>query len=154
MQAAENLNYPDEFFDIIIGIDILHHVEIKSAIPECYRILKKNGIAIFKEWIKVPVLDRIRNWSLIKRMYSNEMSFEKHITHDEKKLVESDISFIKSYFSSCEMTRFGILAKLDKIIRNSRVKTPSLLEKVDYYMIRGFPKVARLGGTIVLKLTK
>jgi 2-polyprenyl-3-methyl-5-hydroxy-6-metoxy-1,4-benzoquinol methylase len=49
IQVAENLNYPNDFFDIVVGIDILHHVEIKLVINQCFRVLKYGGVAIFKE---------------------------------------------------------------------------------------------------------
>ena len=59
--AAERLTYPDNTFDVIVGIDILHHVEIGPAIDEAFRVLKPGGVAIFKEHAEVPVLDPIRN---------------------------------------------------------------------------------------------
>ena len=45
--VAERLDYPADYFDVIIGTDILHHVEISQALSECSRVLKKGGIAIF-----------------------------------------------------------------------------------------------------------
>ena len=47
VQRAEELSYPPDFFDIIVGFDILHHLEIEQVANECSRILKKDGIALF-----------------------------------------------------------------------------------------------------------
>ena len=53
--TAERLDYPSSYFDIIVGLDILHHVEIRTAMEECLRVLKPDGIAVFKEPNDVPI---------------------------------------------------------------------------------------------------
>jgi 2-polyprenyl-3-methyl-5-hydroxy-6-metoxy-1,4-benzoquinol methylase len=62
--TAERLDYPDGHFDVIVGIDILHHVEIHAAMLECLRVLKPDGVAVFKEPIEAPLFDRLRNTRL------------------------------------------------------------------------------------------
>jgi len=62
--VAEALDYPSSHFDIVVGIDILHHVEVASAAAECLRVLKPEGIAVFKEPVAVPLFDRLRNTPL------------------------------------------------------------------------------------------
>ena len=47
--GAERLDYPDESFDMAIGFAILHHLDLKPAISELYRVLKPNGVAYFAE---------------------------------------------------------------------------------------------------------
>ena len=44
-----NLKYPEDFFDIIYGHAILHHVDCEKAGKEIYRCLKPGGIAYFGE---------------------------------------------------------------------------------------------------------
>ena len=39
VQTAENIDYPDSYFDIVTGDDILHHVEIDQAIGQIHRVL-------------------------------------------------------------------------------------------------------------------
>lgn len=47
---AENLEYPDDFFDVVVGKAVLHHtIKYKKSAVELKRILKSGGIAIFKE---------------------------------------------------------------------------------------------------------
>jgi SAM-dependent methyltransferase len=43
------LKYPDNFFDVIFGTMILHHIDCSIVSKELYRCLKPNGIAYFKE---------------------------------------------------------------------------------------------------------
>lgn len=47
--GAERLEYPDESFDIVFGFAILHHLDLKPAIKELYRVLKPGGMAYFAE---------------------------------------------------------------------------------------------------------
>ena len=47
--GAEQLDYPDNTFDIAFGFAILHHLDLKMAIPELYRVLKPGGVAYFAE---------------------------------------------------------------------------------------------------------
>lgn len=154
VQTVEQLDYPSEFFDIIVGFDILHHVEIEQAIMECCRILKKDGIAIFREHIEVPIFDKIRNTRLIKSLVSNKKSFEHHITEDERKLSIRDISIINKIFPNFFAKRFTFLSRLKQFIRKPDNKKLSFLEKVDYFLFKFFPFLNRFGGSIVLILKK
>jgi SAM-dependent methyltransferase len=43
------LKYPDNYFDVIYGTMILHHIDCSIVSKELYRCLKPNGIAFFKE---------------------------------------------------------------------------------------------------------
>jgi len=47
--GAERLDYADESFDVVFGFAILHHLDLKPAIAELYRVLKPGGIAYFAE---------------------------------------------------------------------------------------------------------
>ena len=43
-----NIDYPDNFFDIVVLFDVLEHIkDDKKAVQEIYRVLKPNGIFIF-----------------------------------------------------------------------------------------------------------
>jgi ubiquinone/menaquinone biosynthesis C-methylase UbiE len=44
-----NLLYEDNFFDIIHGSCILHHIDCSIVGKEIYRVLKPGGIAFFRE---------------------------------------------------------------------------------------------------------
>jgi len=47
--GAERLDYPDESFDVAVGFAILHHLDLKPALSELYRVLRPNGVAYFAE---------------------------------------------------------------------------------------------------------
>ncbi|SRR5258708_1927416 len=46
---AENFSFKDNSFDIVCGISILHHVNYKKALKECFRVLKPGGKLFFSE---------------------------------------------------------------------------------------------------------
>ena len=46
---AHKLKFNNEAFDLVIGDGILHHLDFEQALIEVRRVLKKGGVAIFKE---------------------------------------------------------------------------------------------------------
>lgn len=56
---ATSLPFPDESFDYVLNIGVLHHMQNKEerikAIKEMYRVLKKNGEAFVSVWNKLSL---------------------------------------------------------------------------------------------------
>lgn len=47
---AEKLDYPDEFFDVVIGKAVLHHtIKYPKSADELHRVLKPGGYVLFRE---------------------------------------------------------------------------------------------------------
>lgn len=151
---VEKLFYPPEFFDLVVGIDILHHVDVRRAITECHRVLKPGGVALFKEWIEVPVFDRLRNTKLGKRLVPNTWSYERHVTADEKKLTADDLKAIGALYRDMSIRRFRLLARLEGFVSKRWKQAPAILSKIDARAFRLFPFLQRLGGEIVLTMRK
>jgi len=155
-QTAESLDYPAEHFDIIVGFDILHHVDINLAISECHRVLKKGGVAIFKEPVEAYLLDRVRNTRVVSFFFPSEVNFTpgRHITKDERKLKQDDISIFRRYFSNISERRFTLLSRLDVLFRRFYGKRSSPLEIVDYCLLKIVPPLRVFGGDAVFVFTK
>jgi SAM-dependent methyltransferase len=49
IQNACALSYRDGVFDSVVGSSVLHHLEIKEALREIYRVLKSDGAIYFTE---------------------------------------------------------------------------------------------------------
>ena len=49
IQNACAFSYPDAVFDSVVGSSVLHHLEIKEALREIYRVLKSGGTIYFTE---------------------------------------------------------------------------------------------------------
>ncbi|HEX4608909.1 MAG TPA: class I SAM-dependent methyltransferase, partial [Urbifossiella sp.] len=84
--TAESLPLPDRTFDAVVGFDILHHVEVVPAVRECLRVLKPGGTAVFKEWVDVPVVDRLRQLPPARWLFRPTPSIRREVTPDERKL--------------------------------------------------------------------
>ncbi len=154
VSQAESLPYADESIDIIIGVDILHHVDISASIQECKRILKRGGQAIFREPIEVSFWDKIRNMKLVTTFFPNQVSFENHITEDERKLNVHDLKVISEHFPNITIERFVLFSRFDKLFRKNNDPSPSFLEKLDYYLMKVFPGFKNLGGGAIIILKK
>ena len=46
---CEKLDFPDNYFDFVVGSFVLHHVDIEKTSKEIGRVLKKGGKAVFVE---------------------------------------------------------------------------------------------------------
>jgi ubiquinone/menaquinone biosynthesis C-methylase UbiE len=154
VSAAEKLDYPTECFDLVAGTDILHHVDIGLALEESLRVLKKGGLAVFHEPIRVSVFDALRETRLGRWLIPKTASLDHHITEDERKLTDSDLQVIKKFGAGFSMQRFLLLARLDRFIREPDSKKPSFLEKVDFQLFKIFPFLKNFGGIAVIVLRK
>jgi len=148
--AAESLDFPNEFFDMIIGVDILHHVEIEQAIAECVRVLKPGGVSIFHEPVRVPIFDALRETRLGTWLVPKTASLERHITEDERKLFKSELETVKRRYPNSEEKRFLLFSRLEKFFR----KRQRAMENFDQFVFRWVPLMKRYGGRVVLTLHK
>jgi 2-polyprenyl-3-methyl-5-hydroxy-6-metoxy-1,4-benzoquinol methylase len=149
VDVAEALSYPADTFDVLVGIDILHHIDISKTMGEVRRVLKPGGVAFFREPVEQVVFDRLRNSKLVTRYWPNQKSFEKHITDDERKLNKHDIAIMRIAFPSMQSESFRMLSRLDAVV-------PSLigpLERLDWSLAR-FPIYASWRGTALFILNK
>jgi ubiquinone/menaquinone biosynthesis C-methylase UbiE len=153
--AAERLDYPDEYFDVVVGVDILHHVDIAHSVRECLRVLKRGGTAFFKEPVTVPLFDPLRESALGRFLVPKSSSLERHITEDERKLTDDDLRTIESLCPDMSVKRFRLFSRLDAF--NKKLATnggPSLIEKIDERVFRLIPFMKTFGGDVVICLRK
>ena len=154
--TAEYLKYPNDHFDVIVGTDILHHVEIQPVLKEVHRVLKPGGIAIFKEPTRIPILDDVREFKLMQTIAPRHTSFDKHvhITHDERKLTTNDVKLIKQSFDHVHIQRFSLLLRLYRVIPNRWFNLVWKFQRLDYEMMRRFPPIRRFGDVSVFLCKK
>ena len=154
VQTAEATTYDADTFDVVAGIDILHHVDIPRTVREVRRILVPGGTAVFREWIEVPILDDVRKTTLMQRLFPKAMSFDNHITHDEHPLTKEEFGAICDTFPLREVHRFCLTSRLRKVAPAPRGDQPCQLEKLDRSLIRAVPPLRHFGGEIVMVLHK
>jgi 2-polyprenyl-3-methyl-5-hydroxy-6-metoxy-1,4-benzoquinol methylase len=154
VQTAEDLSYADESFDVVAGLDILHHVGVEPALRGARRVLKPGGIAVFREFLVVPVFDAARKSSFGTWLVPNEASIDDHRTEDEEKLNPMQVEIVKSVFPQHELIRFNLFARFRRFFPNPNPGRPSKIEKLDQVMFRALPVTQRFGGDAVMILHK
>lgn len=154
LQAAEQLDYPDETFDVVAGFDILHHVEVEPALREARRVLKPGGIAVFREFVEVPIFDAVRNSPLGTRLVSNETSIADHRTEDEEKLNREQVRVVHSVFPNADVIRFNLFSRFSRFFPNRHPERPSKVERLDQFVFRALPFSRLFGGDVVMILHK
>src|SRR6185437_214967 len=95
---AHSLAFDNDFFDFVMGNAILHHLDLKIAIREIKRVLKRHGRAIFEEPLGHNPLLRLYRW-----MTPNAR------TADEKPLHNDDLNWISSIFAT-KVQFYGLLS--------------------------------------------
>ena len=125
---AENLDYPDNNFDIIMGKAILHHINIAKAVKETHRVLRPGGLALFSEPFAynplVKIYDKFASCGLRSK--------------GEKRLNLNDIKIIQRTFKKVEWLGIDIstfiLFILDFLyLKFTRSKVPiNWFERVEY----------------------
>ena len=149
VSPAETLPYADAVFDAVVGVDILHHVDIARAIAEVRRTLKIGGCAIFREPLEQPIFDRLRNSPAGRWLRPNSPSLEQHITEDERKLDSGDLTRIRGAFPSLRIESFRMLSRLEALLPDQGRR----LEKIDH-ALTVLPGYAWWRGTGILVMTR
>jgi ubiquinone/menaquinone biosynthesis C-methylase UbiE len=110
--AAEKLLYEDSRFDLILAVDILHHVDIPRVIRELRRVAAPNCILVCLEMYTHSWLTRIRESRLISRyLYPALVEWvygtkKPYITADERKLNEKQLKLIAQSLTQSQTTWF------------------------------------------------
>lgn len=154
VQPAEALEYSPESFDIVVGVNVLHHIDVEKSMKEVARVLKKGGLAIFKEPLQTPVRDRIRNsrlgrWLVPKGTKSIPKKLKYELGPGEHMLNDHDFAIIRRYFSKLTIEKWRVLALLSVFMANK-----PFLEKCDWRLLRVAPFLRGLGDQAVLSMER
>jgi len=152
VMAGERLDFPDATFDVVTGIDILHHTEVAAALRELHRVLKPGGVAIFKEPLADNPLDAVRDLVRVRRRAS--LDRDVHVTEDERKLTGREVALIRDTFDNVECRRFSVLQRLYRVDPNRFKTLYWKLQKLDHALMRRSAALHRLGDVGVFRCVK
>jgi SAM-dependent methyltransferase len=140
---AENLDFADGSFDIVIGEGILHHLRLERSYQEIARVLAPGGRAIFMEPLgHNPAINAFRSRTPQLR------------TADEHPLLKRDLDLARAYFQSCSfhyyhLFSFGALALLKTKLFWPAV---AMLDRVDRFAFKLVPPLGLLGWYSIMVL--
>lgn len=145
VQDLHQLSFADEFFDVVYGSAVLHHLEIERACREFKRVLKPGGIAIFtsEPTFRNPLIKaayegvfgkgregRRRNFLFIKRTG----------TDNEKPLDEQEFRQIEGQFHHCTLVPHGFML-FQKLSHVSGGMLLGMTSRLDNTLLRIFPSI-------------
>ncbi len=104
---AEALAFPADSFDLVVGIAILHHLDLRKAYGELARVLRPSGRAVFLEPLgHNPLINWYRDRTPGLR------------TPDERPLRMDDIRLASAYFRRVHASYFTLLSLAAVPFRN------------------------------------
>jgi SAM-dependent methyltransferase len=95
---VEDMPYPSNFFDVAFADGVLHHLDMKEAVPNLVRVLKDGGRGYFLEPQKGSIFVDIY------RFFARNLR-----TEDERPLVEADFRYLESQFGKLEHREYHFL---------------------------------------------
>lgn len=114
VMPAERLDYPDDHFDAVVFIDILHHVDIPAAMAEVRRVLRPGAMVFGNELYTHSWMQTVRESRPIARvLYPLMQRFiygtdKPYITPDEHKIDEAELRVVLDHLSAPDVAWFGV----------------------------------------------
>jgi 2-polyprenyl-3-methyl-5-hydroxy-6-metoxy-1,4-benzoquinol methylase len=147
--AGENLRFPENFFDAIIGSAILHHTELQMSLEGLYRVLKQGGKGLFIEPMNQNLL--LRFWRLLTPWRRSPT---------EKALSMSDIATVSRIFPKARLHYFTFSSIFSEgmliFFPKSRIVRAMnrVLERLDRFVLARFPRLGSSCAVVVMELVK
>ena len=147
--TGEDLNFDDNFFDLVLGSAILHHTEIKLSLMQIFRVLKPGGRALFIE----PM-----NQNIFLKTWRKLTPWRRSPT--ERALTHKDIMFIREVFPKMKPHYFGFISiftsGLNIIFGKNKIFEFANIwaEKFDEIILKTFPFLGKYCSVVVLELEK
>lgn len=147
--AAEELDYPDNTFDIVFGFAILHHLDLEKAISELYRVLKPGGVAVFAEPLESnPAIQVYRHFTPQYRTPDEEPIKINQFREKVKRF--SSFNYSSYYLVSLLAFLFVYIPKLSFLYG----PTLKVLSKVDGFLFKLMPFSKRYAWYSVFRMVK
>ena len=149
VMAAEDLDFENDYFDLIVGSAILHHTDIDRSLQEIKRVLKDNGRALFIEPMNENFILKCWRWLTPWRR-----------SPTERALIWDDILFIKKMFPNANLTFFCFMSILSTglllLLPNSRIvyRLNIVIEKLDNKILSLFPGLGKYCAVVVIEMIK
>lgn len=151
MDATE-LSYPDDFFDLVVGFGVIHHViKYPGVAGQLFRVLKPGGRATFHETLwDNPVLNFARRFTM------------KDADAGDARLGERDIQIFFRDFRTLTIAKYHLLYMAKRLARPSSPWWSAecqprpfwkMVKSVDRQLLR-FPPLRRYCGEVVVFVQK
>ena len=147
--GGEDIDFPEETFDIVYGHSILHHLNLDVAGPRISRVLKRGGMAAFLEPLDYnPVLNLFRRMTPHRR------------TPTEKPVRWGQLESLAGGFSRWEHQEFYFFSLVAFLwyygLKNRTLfkSTQKLLQHIDRWLFKLVPPVKKMAWVTVVWFTR
>jgi ubiquinone/menaquinone biosynthesis C-methylase UbiE len=145
---AEKLEYGDNSFDFVIGISILHHIDLDEGSKELKRVIKPGGKALFIEPLgESKLFDYIRNH--IFRIHHGEI----RDVNAEHPLTYENIMNFGRKFASTQYNEFQLTEMIARVT-GDRITKIMGLRKLDTFLLSHFKKLRKQCRLVVISYQK
>ncbi len=142
--SGEYLPFADGSFDRIWGNAVLHHLDVKRAGEELFRVLKPDGFAVFCEpWGENPCL----NWARKRLHYAGKAR-----TPDEQPLRHRQVRLLRSIFPAVEVRGYQFLSMVRRVLRQGLIL--DCLEHCDTMLLAKVPGLQTYCRYVVVTLRR
>lgn len=126
---AENTSFPDDTFDVVAVMGVLHHLDVNVALPELARVCKPDG--------RVMCLEALGH-NPVFQAYRTRTPHLRTEWETEHIIRRRDLELARTYFGSIETRFFHLAALLAVPVRNTPLFRPTLavLDTVDSILLR------------------
>ena len=113
---CETIAYPDGFFDVVVLVNILHHVDIPRTMAEVRRVAKPGAEILGLEMYTHSLSQKIRESAFMTkivypRVVGKIYAGYPYITPDERKINEAELAEITRGFDHRRLDYFSIFAE-------------------------------------------
>lgn len=138
--------FQSQIFNAILGGGILHHLDLEAAGRELSRLLRPDGVAVFREPIReTRIMDVIK--SVVLKIANRKPS---EVTEDEAPLTIKRLNILKSHFNIVKYKHFNVLASASQLFKSKKLETFLLI--ADYLFIKFIPGFKILARTVIIEL--
>jgi 2-polyprenyl-3-methyl-5-hydroxy-6-metoxy-1,4-benzoquinol methylase len=133
VMAVEAMGYPTGFFDGVVLVDILHHVDIAAAMAQIARVIAPGGLVIGNELYTHSTAQRIRESALVANLAYPLMrrwiygGTTPTIAADERKIDEADLAIVLGAMRAPSVEYFGMM---EGRLFPTRMTWPTRLDKM------------------------
>jgi 2-polyprenyl-3-methyl-5-hydroxy-6-metoxy-1,4-benzoquinol methylase len=144
LSDAHSTNFDSNYFDVVYGSGIIHHLDISLVSKELARILKNDGFCFFYEPMAYNPFVQIFRF------------LTPHLrTKDEHPLKLNDFSIMSIYFKNVDIKYFHLISLFSLLfIKNKHfISVHNFLSDIDEFLIKKIPSIAKYSWICVIKLS-
>lgn len=139
--AAEQLDFSDASFDLVVGFGLLHHVDLAAIGPEVRRVLADGGRALFREPLGCnPVLEFARSRLPYRRKVRSQ---------NERALTYEGVNLVGRHFRATRTRELYLFSMITRAL-GSETSFP-VLWALDEWLLRRFPWLRRYCRYVIVE---